>query len=83
MRITLRYFDYDGMVHDALLNIVRDTLRHVEKDGLPGENHFYITFRTDRPDVEIPEELKATHPEEITVVLQHQFWDLKVSDDHF
>lgn len=83
MRITLRYFDYDGMVHAALLNIVKDTLRHVEKEGLPGENHFYITFRTDRPDVVIPDELRATHPEEITVVLQHQFWDLKVLDDHF
>lgn len=79
----MRYFDYDGMVHDALLNIVKDTLRHVEKDGLPGENHFYITFRTDRSDVTIPPELKESHPEEITVVLQHQFWDLKVFDDYF
>lgn len=79
----MRYFDFDGMVHDALLTIVKDALRHVEKEGLPGDNHFYITFRTDRPDVTIPDELRESHPEEITVVLQHQFWDLKVYDDRF
>lgn len=79
----MRGFDYDGMVHDALLSIVREVLRYVEVNGLPGSNHFYVTFRTDRSDVVIPNELRETHPEEITVVLQHQFWDLKVFEDYF
>lgn len=79
----MKRFDYDTMVHKALLGIVVDVLKHVEKEGLPGSNHFYVTFRTDRPDVVIPDELRKQHPEEVTIVLQHQFWDLKVLEHGF
>ncbi len=53
------------------------------ENGLPGEHHFYITFRTDHPEVRIPSHLKAQHPEDMTIVLQHQFWDLEVTEDWF
>lgn len=58
-------------------------LRQVESHGLPGEHHFYITFRTDHPRAALDAELKARYPEEITIVLQHQFWGLKVDDTKF
>ncbi|WP_157111116.1 SspB family protein [Candidatus Nucleicultrix amoebiphila] len=79
----MRHFNYDAMVHDALLGIVKSCLRFVEKNGLPGNNHFYVTFNTNREDVIIPQELRDSNPEEVTIVLQHQFWDLHVFDDHF
>ena len=53
-------------------------LDHVGAHGLPGDHHFYLTFRTDHPGVQIPGHLKARYPEEMTIVIQHQFWDLKV-----
>jgi hypothetical protein len=56
-------------------------LEHASKHGLPGEHHFYITFRTDFPGVIIPPRLRAKYPQEMTIVLQHQFWDLKVETD--
>jgi len=76
-------FDYDSMVQKALRHVVRDALIFVEKKGLPGNHHFYITFRTDRADVHIPEYLRRKHPEEITIVLQHQYWDLKITETFF
>jgi hypothetical protein len=75
-------FDYEAMVQKALRKVVRDTLADVQKNGLSGSHHFYITFQTDRSDVQIPDFLRERHPEEITIVLQHQFWDLKVTDTH-
>lgn len=74
---------YAAMVHQALRGLVRSALEYAGEHGLPGEHHFYLTFRTDHPGVAIPARLKAQYPEEITIVLQHQFWDLKVQENAF
>ncbi len=76
-------FDYDEMVQSALRGVVRDALQQASKEGLSGRHHFYITFESTRPDVKVPEYLRKQHPEEITIVLQHQFWDLKADDKSF
>ncbi|MBE1236837.1 hypothetical protein IHV25_04120 [Phaeovibrio sulfidiphilus] len=76
-------FAYDQMVENALRGVVREALSITEKQGLPGFNHFYITFRTDHPGVLLPTRLKATHPHTMTIVLQNQFWDLSVYDEAF
>lgn len=69
---------YDKMVEGALRGVVRQALDEVVADGLPGEHHFYITFQTDYPGVEIPDYLRDRYPGEMTIVLQYQFYDLKV-----
>jgi hypothetical protein len=74
---------YDKMVEEALRGVVRDSLVFAAEHGLPGEHHFYITFRPHHPDVEMADHLKARHPDEMTIVLQHQFWDLQVTEDGF
>ncbi len=74
---------YDLMAQEALRGVVRRALDVAAKKGLPGEHHFYISFRTDAPGVEISEKLKKQYPEEITIVLQHQFYHLDVRDDGF
>ena len=78
-----KVFDYEEMVQKALLGVVKEILHDVSKNGLPGEHHYYITFQTNRHDVELPSYLLKRHPEEITIVLQHQYWDLEVQDDYF
>lgn len=75
--------DYDGLIQEALRDVVKRTLGIVLKSGLPGNHHFYITFRTDRRDVSMPDYLREQHPDEVTVVLQHQYWDLVVGDKEF
>lgn len=74
---------YDLMAQEALKGVVRRALDVALKKGLPGEHHFYISFRTDAPGVEISEKLRKQYPEEITIVLQHQFWNLDVREDGF
>lgn len=74
---------YDKMVEDALRGVVRDALVQTAQDGLFGEHHFYITFRTRFPGVRVPPHILARHPDEMTIVLQHQFWSLDVSDEYF
>jgi uncharacterized protein len=69
---------YDDWTEDALRHVVTRALAHVAAEGLPGQHHFYITFRTDYPGVELPDRLRSQYPQEMTIVLQHQFWDLKV-----
>ncbi|MFB9968646.1 SspB family protein [Pseudoroseomonas cervicalis] len=69
---------YDRWTEDAMREVALRALEHAGEHGLPGEHHFYLTFRTDRPGIAIPSHLKARYPEEMTIVLQHQFWDLKV-----
>jgi len=69
---------YDAWVEDAYREVMLRAVSHVAKNGLPGEHHFYLTFRTDHPGVEIPSRLRAQYPHEMTIVLQHQFWDLTV-----
>lgn len=74
---------YDEMVQDALVGVVRNLLVDTAKYGLPGEHHFYITFQTTHPDVIIPSYLRERYEEDMTIVLQNQFWDLKVEQDFF
>lgn len=75
---------YDEIVQDALRAVVGRVLSQiVGYDSLPGEHHFYITFKTQAVGVDIPAHLIAKFPDEMTIVLQNRFWDLKVEDDHF
>ncbi len=74
---------YDLWIEDAFRSVVRRALHHTEAHGLPGDHHFYITFRTGHLGVRIPPYLKATHPDEMTIVLQFKFDDLAVNDDGF
>ena len=75
--------NYELLVEDSLRTVVRGALAIVQEYGLPGECHFYITFRTQAPGVEMDEELKSGNPHEMTIVLQHQFWDLTVEEKQF
>ena len=75
--------NYELLVEDALRSVVRTSLSIVEKVGLPGETHFYISFSTTHPGVEISDDLRAKHPENMTIVLQHQFGDLNVGIEEF
>ena len=75
--------NYELLVEDALRSVVRTSLGIVEKVGLPGETHFYISFSTLYSGVEIDDHLRSKHPENMTIVLQHQFADLKVNNDEF
>jgi hypothetical protein len=75
---------YDILVQEALRGMVRDVLAEAAKNkGMPGEHHFFITFDTSAEGVQLSPRLRAQYPEEMTVVLQHQFWDLKVTDEAF
>ncbi|MSP04205.1 MAG: hypothetical protein EXR05_02960 [Acetobacteraceae bacterium] len=69
---------YDDWTEEALRHVVVRALGHAAAHGLPGEHHFYLTFRTDHPGTVIPPRLKQQYPEELTIVLQHQFWDLRL-----
>lgn len=72
---------YDDWTQDSLRQVVISALRHAATNGLPGEHHFYITFKTNYPGVSIPDRLKAQYPDEMTIVLQHQFQALMVDED--
>ena len=75
---------YDEIVQEALRDVVGRVLHEVEKSGgLPGGHHFYITFQTRMPGVVIPKHLAERFPDEMTIVIQHRFWDLKVQKDFF
>ncbi|MDR1333731.1 MAG: ClpXP protease specificity-enhancing factor SspB [Holosporaceae bacterium] len=76
-------FKYDELVQKALISVVKEVLGETVANGLPGNHHFYIRFRTDHPKVEIPNFLRERHPEEVMIVIQYQFWDLKVFQDKF
>ena len=76
-------FEYEKMVERALRGVVRDALKRVSREGLRSAHHFYIGFDTRMPGVVIPDTLRARYPEEMTIVLQHQFWDLEVEEDRF
>lgn len=73
---------YDSWIEDAYRQVMLRALDYAAGNGLPGDHHFYLTFRTDWPGVEMPDRLRAQYPHEITIVLQHQFWDLKVDRVH-
>jgi hypothetical protein len=72
---------YEAWTQNALRQVVARAVAHAGAHGLPGEHHFYITFRTDHPGVVIPPRLRAQYPQEMTIVLQHQFWDLRVDEE--
>jgi len=74
---------YDSMVEQALRGVVRKALAEATQRGLPGDHHFYVTFHTDRAGVSMADWLRQQYPQEMTIVLQHQFWDLKVDDERF
>jgi hypothetical protein len=74
---------YDILAQEALRGLVRNVLADAAKKGLPGDHHFYITFDTRAEGVRLSARLREQYPEEITIVLQHQFWDLKVSGETF
>ncbi|WP_063301488.1 SspB family protein [Pseudovibrio sp. WM33] len=74
---------YDIIIQDALRNAVRKILVEVNRAGLPGEHHFYIAFETTAPGVKISNRLRERYPKEMTIVLQHQFWDLQITEHAF
>ncbi len=74
---------YDSWTEEALRHVVVRALAHVGAEGMPGDHHFYISFRTDLPGVVVPQRLLAQYPHEMTIVLQHQFWDLQVDEPGF
>jgi hypothetical protein len=74
---------YDLLAQEALRGVVRTVLADVAKKGLPGEHHFKITFSTTAPGVELSERMSERYPEEMTIVLQYQFWDLTIAEESF
>jgi hypothetical protein len=76
-------FNYDSLVEESLKNVVIKVLKTTSDTGLIGNSHFFISFNGDDPDVVVPAELKSTDSSEIKIIIQHQFWDLKSTDNHF
>jgi uncharacterized protein len=74
---------YDLLTQDALRQVIRRVLGDAARDGLPGEHHFYISFRTTDPGVRLSPRMRSSYPDEMTIILQHQFWDLQVTDQSF
>jgi hypothetical protein len=75
--------DYERLVDGALKGVVREALALAARRGLPGAHHFYVTFKTTHPGVEISDALHGRYPDEMTIVLQHQFWGLEANEDSF
>ena len=78
-----REIDYGGMMHRAMQRLIADVLQAVAEEGLPGDHHFFITFDTRDPDVEMAEWLRSRYPDEMTIVIQHWFDELEVTPDGF
>ena len=76
-------FDYDFLVEESLKNVVKKVLKITSETGLTGKSHFFITFNGNDPSVIVPPELKNTDESDIKIIIQHQFWDLKTTDNHF
>ncbi len=74
---------YDKMIESAMRGVVRQAVSEAAKHGLPGAHHFYISFRTDHPGTVVPDYLKSRYPQEMTIVLQYQFWGLEVEEEQF
>ena len=74
---------YDLLVQDALRGVVRKVLTDAAREGLAGEHHFYVSFRTEAPGVRMSQRLREKYPQDMTIVLQHQFWDLGVTEHTF
>lgn len=78
-----RSIDYGNLMHDAMRGLIRDVLSDVATNGLPGAHHFFISFDTGHPDVEIADWLSDRFPDDMTIVMQHWFDNLEVDDDGF
>lgn len=74
---------YDLLVQEALKGVVRKVIADAGRDGLPGDHHFYVSFRTDYPGVRLSQRMRDKYPEEMTIVLQHQFWDMGITEHAF
>jgi hypothetical protein len=81
--MTQDLFQYEKMVEGALRGVVRDALKRAAREGLKSAHHFYIGFGTQMPGVVIPDHLRDRYPDEMTIVLQHQFWDLEITETGF
>jgi uncharacterized protein len=81
--MTTSQLPYDRWLEEALRSVIRRALTFTSQHGLPDAHHFYVTFATTADGVELAPELRAKYPEEMTIVLQHQFWDLTVEDEGF
>ncbi|MCC6888396.1 MAG: hypothetical protein IT536_07680 [Hyphomicrobiales bacterium] len=81
--MTVDHIRYDILTQDALRSVVRTVLEDAARHGLPGEHHFYIAFDTRAEGVKLSQRMRTQYPEEMTVVLQHQFWDLVVTGEQF
>jgi hypothetical protein len=79
----LTEINYENLVEKSLKNVVIDSLKIAEQQGLPGDHHFYITFKTNHPKAQVSKYLLEQYPSEMTIVIQHQFFDLKVQDSFF
>src|SRR5688500_10829240 len=77
------YLNYPSLIDNAMRHMVRDVMKRVQAEGLPGDHHFYISYETQHPGVRMSDQLRAKYPKDITIVLQHQFWDFKVDDAQF
>lgn len=78
-----RSIDYGNLMHRAMRGLIQNVLQDVAKNGLPGAHHFFITFDTTHPDVAIADWLRSRYPSEMTIVIQHWFENLEVTDDGF
>lgn len=83
MKDIFEEIDYDKLINKHLLGVVHDALEIASKNGLPSQNHFYLTFKTSDEGVQIPKLLKTQYPQSMTIVLQHQFSNLVVTDENF
>jgi uncharacterized protein len=81
--MTDNIIDYTHLAHEALRGVVRHVISDAAKSGLPGEHHFFISFDTTHSGIEMSARLHTQHPKDLTIVLQHQFWNLAVRDDAF
>jgi hypothetical protein len=77
------FIRYDLLVQDALRSVVRKVLTDAARTGLPGEHHFNISFKTQAPGVNIPAQMRQRYPDEMAIILQHEFWDLTVGAEAF
>src|ERR1700730_19238262 len=81
--MTVDLIRYDLLVQDALRGVVRQVLSGTAREGLPGDHHFYISFRTHARGVRLSSRMRDLYPDEMTIILQHQFWDLSVAEQAF
>ena len=81
--LNIKGFDYDNLVEESLKSVVKKVLKITAESGLIGNSHFFISFNGNDDDVIVPDELKSADSSEIKIIIQHQFWDLKATDEHF